>query len=442
MKRPPPTDLAAVLERDLPAPLLAALQQAAAVANALELPCYLVGGPVRDLLLERPVDDLDLVVEGDAPAVAERFAQLTGGELTCHDAFRTANVALTLEGERFHIDFVTARSEHYPQPAALPVVSPSTLHDDLRRRDFTINTLAVSLSAAIWGELVDVCGGLVDLERRSIRVLHDRSFVDDPTRMLRAARFATRLGFALEEHTRALLTEAAGAGMIERTSPARILHEFWLVLRESAPEAVFHLLQEQEVLPHIVQGLDWTVELTGQIAAVRASEPAEEARQMLILGLVARSMPEPARHALVRRYPFTAAEQRLIAEMGELDRAIEVILRGSLRSSQLDRLLRNLSETALRVGEIVAPPAVRLDLACYRQALRPIRTLLNGDDLKALGIRPGPRYRMLLEGLREAQLDGEVATRPEAEQWILRNESNRQDAKNARNKGEENGGLA
>ncbi|MDQ5854275.1 MAG: hypothetical protein M3380_19845, partial [Chloroflexota bacterium] len=128
--------------------------------------------------------------------------------------------------------------------------------------------------------------------------------------------------------------------------------------------------------------------------------------------------------------------------MSELDRAIEVLLGGRLRPSQLDGLLRDLSETALRVGEIVAPPAVRLDIARYRQALRPIRTLLNGDDLQALGILPGPRYRMLLEGLREAQLDGEVATRHEAEQWILQNESNRQDAKNARNKGEENGGLA
>ena len=417
MPSPLPADLSRLLERNLPAPLLQALRQALSIVGEMEVPCYLVGGPVRDLLLGRPVDDLDLVLEGDAVAVAERFAQTIGHPITRHTAFRTAKVLLGTPLQPFHIDFVTARSEHYPEPAALPVVRPSALEDDLRRRDFTINTLAISLTGAGPFRLIDLCGGLDDLEGRAIRILHERSFIDDPTRILRAARFAARLGFGVEERTRRLLVEAADAGMIDRTSPVRILHELWLTFEEPAPEAVLRRLHELGVLGHVLPGLDWTAELGGWIAAIGSRHPADE-RRLLILGLLAWSMVEPARRALLRRYPLTTAERRVVTEMAALDAALGTIMEHSLLPSELDRLLHGLSSTARAIGELVASPPVRAAFAHYRQALRPVRTLLTGDDLQALGISPGPRYRILLQDLRAAQLDGQVRTRAEAERWV------------------------
>jgi tRNA nucleotidyltransferase (CCA-adding enzyme) len=393
--------------------------QAVAAAHDLRLPCYLVGGPVRDLLLGRMVDDIDLVFEGDAIAVAERFAARMGGQITRHTAFGTASVTVEVADRRLDVDFVTARTESYPEPAALPIVAPATIAADLRRRDFTINTLALELSGMDAFTLLDLCGGVPDLRSGIIRVLHDRSFVDDPTRIVRAARFAARLGFAVEPHTEALAIDAASEGMIERTSPARILHELWLTFREPAPQAVFDILAHQRALDHIVPMISWTPELAQMMAAIRALDVPPEEQRLLLLGMLAWALSPAGREAFVRRYGFSTAERRVIAESDALPALIATIEEQDLRPSELDRMLHGLGDTALLLGEIVAPHRTGHTLAHYRQKLRPMRTLLNGDDLAALGIPRGPRYRALLSSLRAAQLDGHVGTRAEAERWVL-----------------------
>ena len=418
MSRASHSALQVMLGDGLPPSLFEALMKAVVVAHDLCLPCYLVGGPVRDLLLGRTVDDLDLVFEGDALVVAERFAAQIGGQITRHTAFGTANVTVEVAGRRLDVDFVTARSESYPEPAALPVVRPATIADDLRRRDFTINTLALDLSRMDAFTLLDLCGGVPDLRSRIIRVLHDRSFVDDPTRIVRAARFAARLGFDIEPHTQALAIAAASEGMIERTSPARILHELWLTFREPAPQAVFDILAHQGVLDHIVPTLSWTPQLAQTMAAIRTLDVPPEEQRMLLLGLLAWALSPAGREAFVRRYGLSTHERRIIAESGALPAIIATIEEQDLRPSELDRLLHGLGDIALRLGEIVAPRRAGHTLAHYRQKLRPTHTLLNGDDLAALGIPPGPQYRPLLAGLRAAQLDGHVRTRAEAEQWV------------------------
>jgi len=382
------------------------------------MPCYLVGGPVRDLLLGRQIEDIDLVLEGDAIAVAERFAAASGGVLTRHLAFRTANVALAAPNHTFHIDFVTARAEDYPEPAALPVVRPSGLTDDLRRRDFTINTFALTLSEPTPFTLIDKCGGLTDLAAGTIRVLHDASFVDDPTRIVRAARFAARRGLVIEAHTSRLITEAAAAGLIEHTSSARILHELWLTLAEPAPEAVFELLHELGALQHLLPELEWTPELHMLLATARAMAAGDE-RGLALLGLLAWSMPSTARASLLRRYALPGDQRRIVTEIDQLIAALETLTTPNLAPSQIYRLLHGLTGTTRSVGELVAPAVARTPFAQYRQTLRNTRPLLTGDDLRALQIAPGPRYRTLLAGLHAAQLDGQVRTRDEAEQWIL-----------------------
>ena len=411
-------NLAHEIERQLPPPLLQVLRHAAEVAEQMGAPCYLVGGPVRDLLLRRPVDDLDLVLEGDAVAVAECFAEETGGRVVRHPAFGTAAVSLPENGHALDVDFVTARNESYPAPAALPVVRPSGIEDDLRRRDFTINTLALSLTRATWGTLLDPHDGQADLRRGLIRVLHDRSFVDDPTRILRAARFAARLGNDIEAETRGRIRAAVEADMIERTSPIRILHELALCFREPAPDAVLTLLDEMGALARILPGLGWRSELGTAIEAIRAEAAPEDERRRLMLGLLTWQISAADRYALLRRYPLSGDEQRLMAEIGTLDDIRAAMEARPLRPSEIDRLLRELGDTALRLLALRAPDEIGRTVEQYRREIRPVRPLLNGDDLKALGIPPGPRYRALLDGLRAAQLDGDIRTRVEAEQWV------------------------
>lgn len=410
-------DLRTRLTRRLPAAALAALDQTVDIAHEMAMPDYLVGGPVRDLLLDLPVDDLDLVFQGDAIAVAERFVERMGGILTRHTAFGTAKVLVAAEDEPFHIDFVTARAEEYPHPAALPVVRPSTIEDDLLRRDFTINTLALRLDQAPW-QLIDLYGGVDDLQTGTLRILHDRSFVDDPTRIIRGARFAARLDFEIEPHTRALIVAALAANMIERTTPIRILHELWLVLEEPAPERVFGLLDELGVLEHVLPGVGWTTDAALRIAALASLDISAEERRLLGLGLLVYATPEAERQDLLGRYPLSSAEQRIGDDVARIEQAIERLASQPLRPSELDRLLHGLDETAFLLAEQIAAPDVQDRLRYYRDVLRPSPPLLTGDDLRAMQIPPGPLYRTLLQGLRAAQLDGEVRTRPAAEAWV------------------------
>lgn len=410
-------DLRARLTRRLPETAGAALDQAVDVAREMAIPAYLVGGPVRDLLLDLPVDDLDLVFQGDAIAVAERFVERMGGTLTRHTAFGTAKVLLEAEPQPFHIDFVTARAEEYPHPAALPVVRPSTITDDLLRRDFTINTLALRLDQPPW-QLIDLYSGVDDLQAGTLRILHDRSFVDDPTRILRGARFATRLGFAIKPHTRELIVAAVASNMIERTTPIRILHELWLALEEPAPERVFGLLDELGVLAHVLPGVAWTTDAAIQIAGLAALDISTEQRRLLGLGLLVYATPEAERQNLLERYPLSSAEQRIGGDVSRIEHALKRLASQPLRSSELDQLLRGLDETALLLAEQIMPADAQDRIRYYRDVLRPSPPLLTGDDLRAMQIPPGPLYRTLLKGLRAAQLDGEIGSRAAAEAWI------------------------
>ena len=215
------------------------LDAVAAVAG--ERGVYLVGGTVRDILLGEPGFDVDLAVEGDGQAFAQALAQELGGRVQPHDAFGTAVVEY---GDGEHVDVVTARRERYDAPVVLPTVEPSTIEDDLFRRDFAINAMAVGLTGETAGRLVDPFEGRRDLDARTIRVLHDGSFVDDPTRIFRALRYASRYGFELDQHTAQLAREAIEAGLVGQLSPARLRDEPVLLLDEPRADRSIALLAE------------------------------------------------------------------------------------------------------------------------------------------------------------------------------------------------------
>lgn len=400
--------LAAELAAALAAPRLALLHAVAALAAERGLALWLVGGPVRDLLLGRAISDLDLVVEGDAPALAATVAEKYGGRLTIHTAFATATVLV----DDLSLDFVSARRESYPRPAMLPVVAPGTLADDQARRDFTINTLALSLAPATWGDVVDALGGVADMERAVVRVLHAQSFVDDPTRILRAARFAGRLNYTIEPWTLGLMREAVP--FIRDTSPARLLNELYLLVREPSPAAALRWLPLVGALPAL--DVTWD-DVWGEAAfAEWAQLPLGSHKLVVALGLLA---PGAADWSV--RYPVTAAEARMFRHTAALATQAPSIVTAP-DDAALDALLQPGDAAALWVTALGPhgqdDPALAGAITHYLHQLRPISTLVDGDDLRRLGLAPGPRFRTLLAAARAAQLRGAFADHAEALVWL------------------------
>lgn len=228
-----------------PLSVLPVLREVGVCAEGMGFGAYAVGGLVRDLFLRHETLDVDVVIEGDGIAFASRLSSDHGAHLTMYERFKTANLVLP-DGSR--IDIATARTEVYDRPAALPLVTPGSIEDDLFRRDFSINTLAACLNPGRFGDLLDPFRGIDDMESGLIRVLHDRSFIDDPTRIFRAVRFERRFDFTMEDKTMVLIREAVSAGLVEKLSGHRIASELRLVLREDDPLPVIRRLGEFGVL--------------------------------------------------------------------------------------------------------------------------------------------------------------------------------------------------
>ncbi|MFO7170091.1 MAG: CBS domain-containing protein [Chloroflexota bacterium] len=422
--------LADELERFLRPEMLALLRHAAQVAEERGWGLYVVGGPVRDMLLGRPPEDLDLVVEGDAIGLAEALAGELGGAVRSHAQFGTATLELGSgygrgargqngsEPPPLTLDFVTARTEFYERPAALPDVEAASLRHDLHRRDFTINTLAVCLNPSRYGRLYDFYGGRSDLGRGLIRVLHNLSFIDDPTRILRAARLAARLGFTIEPRTRALIADALEHDVLGRTTPQRIVHELRLILREEQPERALALLDELGVLRALHPALRWTPDLAAQFARARAAPPPDVSLADLYLGLIVYPLSADAREALIERYKPAAPQARLLRDISALQERIALLQQPGVPDSVVDRTLHGLSDGALRAAQLAEPEPIAAIIGRYLDQLRHVRLALGGSFLKELGLRPGPRYRELLADLRAAVLDGVVSTPEEQREWM------------------------
>jgi len=220
---------------------LALVRSIGVLAKAQGVSAYLVGGPVRDLMLKCPTIDLDITVEGSGMRLADSFAALhRGAKVTRYPAFKTATVVLA---DGVQVDFATARKETYARGGAFPAVKPSTLKDDLFRRDFTINAMAIAINPETWGKLIDPFNGKADLLFQRLRVLHEKSFVDDPTRILRAARFKARLGFRMEAKTLKFLKLAIKIKVLDTIKPQRYLKDFNKLLKEAKSKEAIECLK-------------------------------------------------------------------------------------------------------------------------------------------------------------------------------------------------------
>lgn len=428
-------DIALRMESSLPQPLLATLRMAGEAAEALHSPLYAVGGFVRDLLLGRQNFDVDLVVEGNAIDLARHLARTHGGRVRSHKRFGTAKWILpssdaTTTGDLHaartgdlpvSLDFVTARTEFYAEPTALPTVERGSIKLDLHRRDFTVNTLAISLTPGRWGELLDFYGGERDLQERLIRVLHTHSFVDDPTRILRAVRFEQRFGFRLEQRTAELIGDAVD--LLDRVTPARVRHELELIFAEGKPEQALGRLEELGVLRYIHPGLhvdDWVVSrFEGLRLAVQGHSgnlPAD--LDQLYFAVWTYRMEKRDFARLDRRLNLMRSTLALLENLHELKRHVARLEQPQLCPSEIYQILKPASEAVRFLLPIVAASeTVQAHVRRYEQELRHVRPITDGRDLKRMGLAPGPLYREVLEQARSAWMDGRIAS--EAEERAL-----------------------
>ena len=395
-------------------------------AQDRSLRLFLVGGMVRDVRLGGGKPDLDFALEADAIAFAREMARRYGGRIASYQGFGTATwilderaadeMQLPLKEIPHRIDFVRARSESYAYPTALPTVSPGQIEDDLRRRDFTINALARQLSPKPEAAgLIDISGSIDDLRAGRIRVLHDRSFVDDPTRIFRAIRFAVRLGFTIEEGTERWLRSALP--YIGRLSGARLRNEIDLILREERAGDMIIQLQSIGALEAIHPAFRISDQLPALLARSEAQDPPWKTDAYddgaLKWGLMLHGVGIGNSRSLCERLHLSKAVTMSVVACVKLNAPGGALKAPEARPSQLSRLLAKLPDSAIQAAWLLCleKPLARERLATYMLRWRYQGASISGKDLKALGLPPGPVYRRVLERLRDAWIDGEIRDR-------------------------------
>ncbi len=407
-------NIATSIESRLPQDLLDLVKDAGRLAVEHGQSLYLVGGTVRDLLLGRPNLDLDLALEGDAPALARRLARLTGASVKSHPRFGTA----TVRWGNSALDVVTARSETYARPAALPSVKPGTIEDDLRRRDFTINAMAASLAPPHFGDLVDPHDGKTDLDRGIVRVLHGNSFRDDPTRIWRAIRYEQRLGFRLGHDTEGALRR--DVGLMHALSGDRLRHEIERILHEERPERAFHRAWQLNALQQVSPNLAGDTWLARRFEHARLSRFGSGPDGTLYLALLAWRLDATAIEAFIGRLKFGREVARVLRDIVLLKDALPKLEAADLLPSEICHLLDPRRLQTIEAATIAADrQSLRERLEHYLADLRSVRPALDGDDLARMGLPPGRKTGRILHELRDARLNGTVKT-PEEETGLVR----------------------
>jgi tRNA nucleotidyltransferase (CCA-adding enzyme) len=374
------------------------LRAAGDAARLQAVSIYLVGGCVRDAVLGHRSPDLDISVEGDARQLGHAVVEMAAGaRLTIHDAFRTATVSLGAH----HMDLITARREDYPTPGALPHVTPSDIHDDLGRRDFTVNAMAAGLTGPRRGELLDPFGGVADLEAGVIRVLHQRSFQDDATRLLRAARYASRYRFALEEGTKTLA--ARDRGFLSTISAARVRQEFLRCFAERVPAKALAMIGRLGLSEALFDELRYTRAVNAGWRRLRRAEWDDGTLPWLLPAL---RWDEQRLEAYIERFALTSVEGRSIRALPSVRTTLSSLARSRPRRSEVVARLDRLPPRALLAWVRFAPHSRRGVIAAqYLDELRHVRPRLTSAMLKALGVSEGPAFGEITRALRAARLD-------------------------------------
>ena len=367
---------------------------------------YLVGGTVRDILLGEESFDVDIAVEGDAIEFARSLAEALGGRVTPHTKFGTAVVQYEDSGR---VDVVTTRTDFYDSPGALPTVERAGLREDLFRRDFTINAMAVSLKPADFGRLVDPFGGRADLEARVLRVLHNLSFIDDPTRIFRGIRYEARYGLHLEEHSARLARGCIEMGLVGDLSSARLRDELQALLEDpGAPGGIVRLGElgaDRAIHPHL-RGDEEAAALFRRALALRGELGVEVPAWRIGLAVLGRDMTSEGAYVWLERLKVRRRDvDRIVGAIAVSPRIPE-----RLRAEQLA------PAEVVTLADAFAPDAPLLALAReerqelrdYFTRLRDVKLEIGGADLAALGLEESPRVGEVLAEIRRRKLNGEL----------------------------------
>ena len=408
------------------------LSQLGQVGQEFGVDVFAVGGFVRDLLLNKQNLDVDIVVEGDGIAFAAEYARRFECRIRAHRKFGTA---VLIFPDQFKIDVASARTEYYLEPGALPTVEHAPIKLDLYRRDFTINTLAIALNDNHFGELYDFFGAQRDLQEKAIRVLHNLSFVEDPTRVFRAIRFEQRLGFRIGVHTEQLLRSAVRMGFLDKIGGQRVLNELVLILKEANPLPAVLRMADLDLLTYLHPDLQLENRVKKLFASARQAIDwyrllftGETCRHWLVyfLCLIA-DLDRTAVAGLCQRLSVTPRLQEIFTDEREaVHRATNLIFWRRMhasppRSSEVFSWFQSLStEVLLYAMARSNNEQVQRCISNYFTQLRSVQIHLNGNDIKELGIPPGPVYKEILQRLLYARLDGELVNREDELNYVRR----------------------
>ena len=407
------------MKERLSADLIKRLQQIGEVADDIGCEAFVVGGFVRDLFLYRQDEDLDIVIEGEGIAFARKYAELVGARIHTHEKFGTAVIIFP---DGFKIDVASARMEYYKFPAALPVVEMSSIKLDLYRRDFTINTLAIQLNPDNFGTLIDFFAARKDIKEKIIRILHNLSFVEDPTRVFRAIRFEQRFEFTIGKLTAGLISNAVALDFFRRLSGKRVFTELRLIMEEKNSASAIMRLNDFNLLKVIHPSITLDkifIALLKSVKEVLSWHDLlfldESYKKWVVFFLVVINQCNAKRtQEICRRFELTPEYEKIFCvERFEADRCGSWLERNQMVSDRV--LYRKLSgfrtELILYLMAAARKQAVKKSISHFFTDLRRTGILIKGRDLKKMKLMPGPVYRQVLSAVLDAKLDGKLKTK-------------------------------
>ena len=417
-----------LLKERLPVKITTLLKELGEMADELDFNAYLVGGLVRDVILKRKNLDVDIVIEGDAIKLAKAFAQNKKARVRSYPKFGTAVVVMP---DGFKIDVATARIEHYESPAAPPEVRLSSLKRDLFRRDFTINTLAVHLNKGHYGTLLDHFGAMRDIKERVLRVIHNLSFVEDPTRILRAIRFEQRFGFRIGKLTESLIQNAVNVHCFENLPGQRLFLELKLILQEEDPVAVIERMDDYDLLKFISPELKLTEGVRAVLKRIKGILVwfnllylgiTYEPWKVYFLGIVS-SLSDDALKKIIERMQIQDRDiVNAISTRQEVNTAFKEL--SQLKDKSNYALYKTLSpftpEILLCSMAKTKSEKIQKSISTFFSRLKGTKVYLKGKDLIAMGYEPGPLFKDIFDSILEAKLGGEVSTRQDEIEFVNR----------------------
>ncbi len=404
------------LKIKLPSELINLLRLATREAGEKNQHLYLVGGVVRDLLLGITNLDLDIVVEGDALTLAKKLAQTKQAKLKLHPRFATA----TIHWNNWRVDIATARTEIYEKPGTLPIIVPGTIYDDLKRRDFTINAMAINLNPNHYGELLDPYGGINDLNKKFIRIIHNNSFTDDATRIWRGLRYEQRLNFEIEAKTLRLLKR--DVPMINTISGDRLRNELELVLKESYPEKIFERAYRLKLLHQIQPSLKadlWLIRRFNKIRDLHKSGLTSSLFTSSYFALLSYRLTVTELEYFIARLRLTKILSNRLREVHQVKKHLALLKKPGLAPYQIFQILDKYSQLAI-IANLIATDSVTAQrhLDQFINQLRHIKPLLTGVDLRNMGVTDGSDFRKIITKLYQARIEGRVVTKQDEEYFV------------------------